>query len=231
MYNFLFDQSYINLFAIAILVFLIMFLWRKLTILEGNFFLLEKRVNIIKKSDRSELQEKNWDKYDKTMNEIFKDSIIPDKKKNGGFCKIPINENKINDDVIIIDDDIIIENEEKDYIDEKDLIPNVISELSKEKSLTTDEDISVTHITVSHDNKVFYDIGEVNKETTIDNTDNASVSSEVTFINDVDKTLTKKYKAFTIDKLKEECIEKQLNIEGTKAQLVSRIIESLKKQK
>jgi len=231
MYNFLFDQSYINLFAIAILVFLIMFLWRKLTILEGNFFLLEKRVNIIKKSDRSELQEKNWDKYDKTMNEIFKDSIIPDKKKNGGFCKIPINENKINDDVIIIDDDIIIENEEKDYIDEKDLIPNVISELSKEKSLTTDEDISITHITVSHDNKVFYDVGEVNKETTFDNSDNASVSSEVTFINDVDKSLTKKYKAFTIDKLKEECIDKQLNIEGTKAQLVSRIIESLKKQK
>jgi len=215
------------------LLFLIMFLWRKLTILEGNYFLLEKRVNIIKKSDRSELQEKNWDKYDKTMNEIFKDSIIPDKKKyNGGFCKVPINENKINDDVIIIDDDIILENDEKDYyIDEKDLIPKVISELSKEKSLTTDEDISITHITVSHDNKVFYDVGEVNKETTFDNSDNASVSSEVTFINDLDKTLTKKYKAFTIDKLKDECIEKQLNIEGTKAQLVSRIIESLKKQK
>jgi hypothetical protein len=227
MYNFLFDQSYINLFAIAMLLFLIMFLWRKLTILEGNFFLLEKRVNIIKKSDRSELQEKNWEKYDKTMNEIFKDSIIPDKKKNnGGFCDLPINKNKINDDVIIIDDDIILEN-----FDEKDIIPKVISELSKETSLTTEEDISVTHITVSNDNKVFYDVGELNKETTFDNSDNASVSSEITFINDVDKSLTKKYKAFTIDKLKEECIEKQLNIEGTKSQLVSRIIESLKKQK
>ena len=49
MYSFLFNQTYLSIFAIAILVFLLMFLWRKLTILEGNYYLLEKRVNIIKK--------------------------------------------------------------------------------------------------------------------------------------------------------------------------------------
>ena len=49
MYSFLFNQTYLAIFAISILVFLLMFLWRKLTILEGNYYLLEKRVNIIKK--------------------------------------------------------------------------------------------------------------------------------------------------------------------------------------
>ena len=53
MYSFLFNQTYLSIFAIAILVFLLMFLWRKLTILEGNYYLLEKRVNIIKKEERN----------------------------------------------------------------------------------------------------------------------------------------------------------------------------------
>ena len=53
MYSFLFNQTYITIFVVALLIFLIMFLWRKLTILEGNYYLLEKRVNIIKKDERA----------------------------------------------------------------------------------------------------------------------------------------------------------------------------------
>ena len=75
MYSFLFNQTYISIFVIALLVFLIMFLWRKLTILEGNYFLLEKRVNIMKKEDRTEQLSKNLEKSDAVMKEVFKNNI------------------------------------------------------------------------------------------------------------------------------------------------------------
>ena len=52
-------------------MFLIMFLWRKLTILEGNYFLLEKRVNIIKKEDRTEQLSKNLENSDAVMKGSF----------------------------------------------------------------------------------------------------------------------------------------------------------------
>ena len=64
----------------------------------------------------------------------------------------------------------------------------------------------------------------------IDN-DDMSVSSDITFGNEVDKTLTKKYKNMNVEKLREECKEKSLNTEGTKAALISRILEHNKKLK
>ena len=73
MYSFIFDQTYINLLILIVIVFLVMFLWRKVIILEGNFFVLEKRVNLIKKDVREDTIAKNIEKSDIIMNEIFKD--------------------------------------------------------------------------------------------------------------------------------------------------------------
>ena len=73
MYSFLFDQTYINLLILVIIVSLVMFLWRKLIILEGNFFVLEKRVNLIKKDAREDSISRNIEKSDSIMNEIFND--------------------------------------------------------------------------------------------------------------------------------------------------------------
>ena len=92
MYSFLFNQTYISVFVIALLVFLLMFLWRKLTILEGNYFLLEKRVNIIKKEDRSEQLSKNLEKSDAIMKEVFKNNIKRGNcNNNDTVCNIPKN--------------------------------------------------------------------------------------------------------------------------------------------
>jgi hypothetical protein len=74
MYSFIFDQTYINLAVLIVIVFLVMFLWRKVIILEGNFFILEKRVNLIKKDSREDSISKSIEKSDIIMNEIFKDS-------------------------------------------------------------------------------------------------------------------------------------------------------------
>ena len=69
-----------------------MFLWRKLTILEGNYFLLEKRVNIIKKEDRSEQLSKNLEKSDAIMKEVFKNNIKRGNcDNNDTVCNIPKN--------------------------------------------------------------------------------------------------------------------------------------------
>jgi len=73
MYSFIFDQTYINLLILIMIVFLVMFLWRKIIILEGNFFILEKRVNLIKKDIREDSISKNIEKSDIIMNEVFKD--------------------------------------------------------------------------------------------------------------------------------------------------------------
>jgi hypothetical protein len=62
----------------------------------------------------------------------------------------------------------------------------------------------------------------------IDN-DAMSVSSDITFGTDQDKSITKKYKKMSIEKLREECVEKSLNSEGTKAILIGRILEYNKK--
>jgi len=74
MYSFIFDQTYINLAILIVIVFLVMFLWRKVIILEGNFFILEKRVNLIKRDSREDSISKSIEKSDIIMNEIFKDS-------------------------------------------------------------------------------------------------------------------------------------------------------------
>jgi hypothetical protein len=61
--------------------------------------------------------------------------------------------------------------------------------------------------------------------------DTISVSSEITFGDDKktdDKALAKKYSKFSLDKLRELCNQSTLNNEGTKNELIKRIIEAKK---
>lgn len=232
MYSFLFNQTYISIFVIALLVFLIMFLWRKLTILEGNYFLLEKRVNIIKKEDRTEQLSKNLEKSDAVMKEVFKNNI-----KRGScniddtVCNIPKDidveeyimediENNIDITIVNVEDanssngsvnaiEEIVEDEQKkeDIKDEQELVSHI-------------EDITGT--------------ADAADEATIeftDTNDNASTTSEITFNSEDDKSLSKKFKAMNMEKLREECKNNSLSTEGTKSTLIARIIDNIKKQK
>ena len=255
MFDFLFNQPYvnINLVIFSILLFLIMFLWRKLTILEGNFFLLEKRVNIIKKGERTELLAKNWNNYDKTMNEIFKDSVVKnDSNISAKYCDI---DNNVSDKCYKGGNDTNnLHNDENDTYDKtykgdicntipfkKDIVINtkttVEIPVEVKDYINLEDDNTVTHITLS-DNKSYYDVGDYNEETAspivvehVDIADNMSVSSDITFNNEGDKSSIKRYKNMNLDKLREECVDKMLSVEGTKAQLITRIIEHIKKQK
>ena len=230
MYSFLFNQTYISIFVIALLMFLIMFLWRKLTILEGNYFLLEKRVNIIKKEDRTEQLSKNLENSDAVMKEVFKNNI---KRTSCNIddivCNIPkdINaeeyimediENNIDITIVDVEDansskgsvNIVKEIIEDDIINEQELVSHI-------------EDITGTGCTLETADEATIEFADTN--------DNASTTSEITFNSEDDKTLSKKFKAMNMEKLREECKNNSLSTEGTKSTLIARIIDNIKKQK
>ena len=253
MYGVLFDQTYITMAVFGLLIFLIMFLWRKITIIEGSLFILEKRVDVIKKTDRLETINKNMESADAVMNEIFKDSTnnnfcnnissdkcdidnkLKNKKETIDIPKYHFNENDnvMNFINIINNKDIEIKKDE----DEKDQMSTYLGEIMTEnydKFEITEVKNKDNHIDLSHKDiqNNIEDIGDiiVNSNYT-DNNDNMSVSSDITFGNDIDNSLKKKYKNMNVEKLREECKEKSLNTEGTKAILISRILEHNKKLK
>lgn len=232
MYSFLFNQTYISIFVIALLVFLIMFLWRKLTILEGNYFLLEKRVNIMKKEDRTEQLSKNLEKSDAVMKEVFKNNI-----KRGScniddtVCNIPKD---IDVEEYIMEDienniDITIVNVE-DSNSSKGSV-NVVEEIVEDEQ--REDDINDEQELVSHIEDITGTAGTADEATIefTDINDNASITSEITFNSEDDKSLSKKFKAMNMEKLREECKNNSLSTEGTKSTLIARIIDNIKKQK
>jgi hypothetical protein len=255
MYGVLFDQTYITMAVFGLLIFLIMFLWRKITIIEGGLFILEKRVDVIKKTDRLETINKNMESADAVMNEIFRDST------NNNFCNNISSDNKLqknNKDILDIREQHFNESnnvmnfvnilnnksiEIKKDEEEKDQISTYLGEIMLEnydnfeitEVKNTDNVINLSHKDIQNN---IEDIGDIvvssNYTDTIDNNDNndnISISSDITFGNDIDNNLKKKYKNMNVDKLREECKEKSLNTEGTKAALISRILEYNKKLK
>ena len=254
MYSFIFDQTYINLMILIMIVFLVMFLWRKIIILEGNFFILEKRVNLIKKDIREDSISKNIEKSDIIMNEIFKDycpinacknfDCFPSVGGNGDDgddkCaksannisitedvvqyisqQVPINLGEMEetpDDIDVItfvnQDTVVINADKEGEADEVDIDKMVNSMIS------SSEDYEAKIIT---EQKVYNDDNN--------DADNMSVTSDITFTSDDkknEKTLIRKYSKMPLEKLKEFCSLNNINTEGTKNQLITRIMENKK---
>ena len=259
MYSFIFDQTYINLFVLIIIVFLVMFLWRKVIILEGNFFILEKRVNLIKKDAREDSISKSIEKSDIIMNEIFKDSSrsnacpifeyfpstggdaratgtagAADDSNTGGataatcdaFGKCPIFKKNSTDNISINEDMVqyISSLPEDNLSDNTEKAIDIISfsNVSIDKDSGAEVDKMLDAIISSSEDIEINDLDEPNEP------DNMSVSSEITFTSDDkknDKTLQKKYSKLSLDKLKELCSANNISADGTKNQLITRIIE------
>lgn len=242
----------------GLLIFLIMFLWRKITIIEGHIFILEKRVDTIKKTDRIDSINKNIESADAVMNEIFKDSTDKNTYCNNNSNKCPIDklknkklsnvelqdlpQNNKNDDIlnyinILNSGEIEIDKELPETIsinkyikDNIEISNDIIIKEGIEKQADDNNLKYIEENIINSDNMQ----NIINIQQPIqDNieTDDMSVSSDITFGNEIDKTLTKKYKNMNVEKLREECKERSLNMEGTKAILISRILEHNKKQK
>ena len=260
MYGFLLDQSYINLFILVIIVSIVMFLWRKLIILEGNFFVLEKRVNLIKKDAREDSIAKNIDKADIIMNEIFKDFSPSNACKQsmcsssgseavcetseagdadddedicypqkGGAYNIPIGESRSG-----VDPDIITfvngGNVEIDMGDVGD-----VGEVNEVNEVNEVDALAALATTISsseeYENKMrIADVVVMDAADAADaaDTDTMSVCSEITFTSDEkksDNALNKKYVKMSLDKLKDVCISFNISGEGTRNELINRIIK------
>ena len=275
MYGFLLDQSYINLFILVIIVSIVMFLWRKLIILEGNFFVLEKRVNLIKRDTREDCIAKNIGKADIIMNEIFKD-FAPSNACKQSVC------GTADDDVCYPQNggagDISIDENMVQFISKKSARPlekvrSGLGDCGEEDGDGGDSGDSEAIITFANGGNIDIDVSgadgdadaaDIDKmvalatlatlETTIGSSeeyenrahielidavdaadaadaDNMSVCSEITFTTDDkkgEKTLMKKYSKMSLDKLKEVCGSFNINSEGTRNQLIARIIEAKK---
>ena len=277
MYGFLLDQSYINLFILVIIVSIVMFLWRKLIILEGNFFVLEKRVNLIKRDTREDCIAKNIGKADIIMNEIFKDFAPSNACKqsvcgtadddvcypqNGGAGDISIDENMVQ--FISKKSARPLEKvrsglgdcgeEDGDSGDGEAIITfanggNIDIDVSGADADADDADADAADIdkmvalattigsSEEYENRAHIElIDAADADLTADiadiaDADNMSVCSEITFTTDDkkgEKTLMKKYSKMSLDKLKEVCGSFNINSEGTRNQLIARIIEAKK---
>jgi len=256
MYSFIFDQTYINLLILIVIVFLVMFLWRKVIILEGNFFVLEKRVNLIKKDVREDTIAKNIEKSDIIMNEIFKDycpinackqSVCFPSKGGDTNCDSE-NSDDVGDKCHIFsknsNDNISINEDMAQYIsaishDNLKKDPDIIT-FTNVSNVSNDTEtdiikISDTIITSDEDYETKIITGDIDlneiEDIDLNEPDNISVTSEITFTSDdkkYDKLLVKKYSKMPLDKLKEICKTNNISSDGTKKQLMARIIENTK---
>jgi len=254
MYSFIFDQTYINLMILIMIVFLVMFLWRKIIILEGNFFILEKRVNLIKKDIREDSISKNIEKSDIIMNEIFKDycpinacknfDCFPSVGGNGDEgddkCAKSANNISITEDVVQYISQQVPTNlgDMKETPDDIDVITFINQDavvINADKEGEADEvDIdkmvnSIISSSEDYDAKIVTEQKACNDD--INDADNMSVTSDITFTSDDkknDKTFIRKYSKMSLEKLKEFCSLNNINAEGTKNQLITRIMENKK---
>jgi hypothetical protein len=204
MYSFLFDPTYMTLILMALLIFLVLFLWRKLTILEGNFYILEKRVNLMKKDSRENKIAKSIERSNIVMNEIFGDAC----KSGGdlGGCVFPVasmdETQHVPNDTTAQDD----ENVKITFTNDLDLDKKI------EEAMDPVDIINALDVRTSNEAK---------------DVDNVSVASDITFNTD-EKYSQKKLSKMNLDRLKDVCSQLNLNSDGTKAQLITRILENNK---
>ena len=146
-------------------------------------------------------------------------------------CDIDIDcEKNIDSDIINIEELNIVPEVDVEVLEQKD------SEIVEVKNESSDELELIKHIeNITSANNKTAETGEyqdtADTADTTDTTDAVSIASEITFNNDEDKVLSKKYKAMNLEKLREECKNNSLSSEGTKSILVARIIDNIKKQK
>ena len=255
MYSFLFDQTYINLLILVIIVSLVMFLWRKLIILEGNFFVLEKRVNLIKKDAREDSISRNIEKSDVIMNEIFNDyypsNACKQSKCGGGMSVCVPSDNNPDDENMVQFADVItfanggnivlhsategdvgdVEAVEADEVAEAACVSFTAATAGINADADGDADATDAIEIDRMVDTIISSSEEYEKKFREDadgDADTMSVSSEITFTSDEKKNEKKKYAKMSLDKLKDLCNQGNLNNDGTRNQLITRIIEAKK---
>lgn len=217
------NPIYTYLFILTLVIFLVLFIWRKLTILESNFYILEKRVNLMKDSSRqnnnitpgnisqkppvssneifTNITEKKLERSNIVMNEIFGNAPKKCKKED---VKITFNNPEAN-----------ISQEDESDIPEI-LIDNITFDNTSQQK---DNEPQIVELNQNTDISVNYD--DIQENTEFENTSN---TSEFIF-NSEEKYTQKKLSKLNMEKLKSICEKMNISSEGNKNQLISRILE------
>lgn len=210
------NPMYSYLFILTLVIFLVIFLWRKLTILESNFYILEKRVNLIKES---KYQSKNVGdaagfvdvKKPRTVFENMTDKKL--ERSNMVMNEIFGNYGNLNNSCI--KEDVTITFDTEKIIDELDITK--IMDVDEADNVNVTEELHTEP--VINEPTISYDIKEEN--TDFENTSNASE-----FVFNADEKYTqKKLSKLNMDKLKTICEKMNISTEGNKNQLITRILE------
>ena len=214
------NPTYTFLFVLTLVIFLVMFLWRKVTILESNFYILEKRVNLMKdtkyvvnppnnskngdikntKAIFENMTDKKLERSNMVMNEIF-----------GNFT------NACNTDKKCDKEDVTITFDTEQIIDELD-ITKIIDDVDVSDNVNNIDEQDSMKKPIIEDHIISYDTKEEN------DFENTSNTSEFVFNAD-EKYTQKKLSKLNMDKLKTICEKMNLSTEGNKNQLITRILE------
>jgi hypothetical protein len=209
------NPMYSYLFILTLVIFLVIFLWRKLTILESNFYILEKRVNLIKES---KYQSKNVGDTAgladvKKPRAVF-ENMTDKKLERSNMVMNEIFGNYGNLTNSCIKEDVTITFDTEKIIDELDITKIIEDEVD---NINIIEELHTE--AVIDEPTISYDIKEEN--TDFENTSNASE-----FVFNADEKYTqKKLSKLNMDKLKTICEKMNISTEGNKSQLISRILE------
>lgn len=213
-YSIFSNPSFINALILALLIFLILFLWRKIMILEGNVFILDKRVNLLKKDNRETVISHNIKNAKASMEDIFGGScddadsccFMPSVPKVATIATVAVMSDNAN----------VSANKVPDNNDVQ------ISFTNQEQDSMPDDIIAMiegtTETVVNQENRE----SQENQESQ----DTMSVASEITFDSNNAKYSQKKLSKMNLEKLKDVCTSLNINAEGTKPQLISRILEN-----
>ena len=243
MYSFLFESTYMTLIVLALLIFLVLFLWRKLTVLEGNFYILEKRVNLMKKENRETKLAKSIERSNIVMNEIFGDAVPSDVYRSVGSCTFPIPEVDTDISTIMMSGTEGTEGTEGTDECTKGTADTDASNASNASNVSdasnaSDENVKITftdNFSNDLDKKIEEAIDSVDIINALDmseskelkDIDTFSIASDITFNVD-EKYSQKKLSKLNLDRLKDVCLQLNINGDGTKAQLITRILENNK---
>lgn len=213
-------QYIIFFICFTILIFIILLLWKKLLTNEGFSYLIDKKLNMlnkevidirkyIKEQDLyNEFNKKTEETSDIIMNEVFNDLC---NSKNSFCTNIDFmntnkkhNEKKHNETNEDETDNKMKYKKEEQYKDDE-----ILEEIINNKNMNNIEIIIETD--EKKEKKPIINI--------MDDT-NESVSD----INSNNNYTRKKLTKMTVEKIKEICINMDLSIDGTKTQLIDRIL-------
>ena len=217
----------------SIIIFLILYMWRKLTGLESYVFILEKRLNNVKKNNMNKevinnIKEKEKESMidaDIIMNEVFNSVCLP----TNSSCSIknyPKYENSTSFVTLPVVDhtterkeELYIPDEIKEHLEEKTKLQKELPvELPVVLPVVLPEELSVKLPEVLSSG-LPEELSNVRKE-------EDDLESETTK-SDILKTITisgKKLLKLDLGTLKDYCVKLNVSSEGTKNQIIERLL-------